>query len=117
MDVDRFILRVTLTALAPVLLAAAIAGHVWGAPGVAGIVGAAGLAVLDFRWLARGAARATASDGTGGALLRLGARHLAAIGVLGGLVASGWGHPIAVVLGLTVLPPVLVAHGLARGGR
>jgi hypothetical protein len=117
MEIDRFIGRVTVRALAVLLTVAAVAGGIWGAAGAAGVAGAGGLALLDFRWLARGAARATAGNVTGRALLRLGARHLGMLGGLSALLATGWGDPIGVVVGLTVLPPVLVAHGLARPGR
>lgn len=117
MDVDRLIERVTVKALVAALLAASLAGYVWGVKGAAGVAGAGGLALLNFRWLARGTVRATAGDATGRAFLTLGARHLGTLAALGALLATGWVHPIAVVVGLTVLPPVLVAQGLARRNR
>jgi hypothetical protein len=114
MDVDRFIERVTVKALVVLLLATLMGWGIWGVTGAAGVTGAGGLALLNFRRLARGAARATAGNVTGRAYLLLGVRHLGMLAALGALLATGWVNPIAVVVGVTVLPPVLVAHGLAR---
>ena len=87
------------------IIAAAIAG-----PGAAlGVAGGAVITLLNFRWLARDAVRATTGSGR---LTGIGLRKLGALAALGALIVSGWTHPVAVAAGLLVLPPVLVAQGL-----
>jgi hypothetical protein len=87
------------------IIAAALAG-----PGAAlGVAGGAVITLLNFRWLARDAIRATTGSGR---LSGIGLRKLGALAALGALIVSGWTHPVAVAAGLLVLPPVLVAQGL-----
>src|SRR5688500_2142512 len=87
------------------IIAAAIAG-----PGAAlGVAGGAVITLLNFRWLARDAIRATTGSGR---LTGIGLRKLGALAALGALIVSGWTDPVAVAAGLLVLPPVLVAQGL-----
>lgn len=45
-------------------------------------------------------------------VLGLGLRYLALFGLLGFLLWSGRVHPVALILGLSVLPPVLITYGL-----
>ena len=90
----------------PLALAAVIA---FGPGAGAGVIGGALVALLNFGGLAREAVRATDN---GRRRLRLGLRQLAVFAILGGLVVSDWTHPVAVAVGLMVLPPVLVAQGL-----
>jgi len=47
----------------------------------------------------------------------MGLRQLFTFGALGLLVAHGWAHPVAVVIGLAALPPVLLAQGLLDARR
>ena len=85
--------------------------------GVAAALGAAGgaaLALGNFRWLV---ARVAASTGAPGAARTLwsmtsGIRFVAFAALCAALLASGWAHPVAVVVGLTALPCALVGHGL-----
>lgn len=114
--------RVTWTGAATV--AAMTAGAWWlgGAPAAAGVGGGGGIALLNFRWLARDLHRATAllAEGSGSAgrrLSRVGLRQLVTFGALGLLVAQGWAHPVAVAVGLAALPPVLLAQGLLDARR
>lgn len=113
--------RVTWTCVA--IVAAMTAGAWWleGGPAAAGVGGGGGIALLNFRWLARDVSRAAAliSNGSVGAarLSRMGLRQLVTFGALGLLVAQGWGHPVAVAVGLAVLPPVLLAQGLLDARR
>ena len=112
--------RVTWTGAATV--AALTAGAWWlaGAPAAAGVGAGGGIALVNFRWLARDLERATALIATGGAagrLGRMGLRPLATFGALGLLVAQGWAHPVAVAVGLAALPPVLLAQGLLDARR
>jgi hypothetical protein len=101
--------RVFVTGLV-VTLPLAVGAAIFFGPGAgAGVVGGALVALLNFGGLAREAVRAT--DG-GRRRLRLGLRQLTVFATLGGLVVSDWTHPVAVAVGLMVLPPVLVVQGL-----
>jgi len=90
-------------------------------PAAAGVSGGGGIALVNFRWLARDVGRATALIAEGstgiGRLSRMGLRQLFTFGALGLLVAQGWAHPVAVVIGLAALPPVLLAQGLLDARR
>jgi hypothetical protein len=101
--------RVTLTGLSGAALLSIGAAMIWGASAALGVAGGALITLLNFRWLASDAIRATTGEGR---LSVLGLRKIAALLALGGLVAGGFTHPVAVAAGLLVLPPVLVAHGL-----
>lgn len=113
--------RVTWTGAATV--AAMTAGAWWlaGVSAAAGVGGGGSIAIVNFRWLARDVGRATtliAEGSTGvGRISRVGLRQLFTFGALGVLVAQGWAHPVAVVVGLACLPPVLLAQGLLDARR
>ena len=87
-----------------------------GVPAAAGVAGGGGIALMNFRWLARDVGRAAAlvAGGRAGVVRigRIGLRQLVTLGGLGLLVAHGWVHPAAVGLGLVALPPVLFVQGL-----
>jgi hypothetical protein len=76
-------------------------------------VGAA-VALVSFRWLARAAASTVEAPASGRArsfaLVTL--RHLGSFLMLGAPVAAGVAHPVALAVGLTVLPVVLTTVGL-----
>jgi hypothetical protein len=80
------------------------------------VAGGGGIALINFRWLARDVGRAVALVAEGRAGLarvgRIGLRQFVTLGGLGLLVAQGWVHPAAVGLGLAALPPVLFVQGL-----
>ena len=85
-----------------------------GAEGAVGAAAGAALAAGNFRWLS-GHATSLAAAGrmerrlwSLGAGLRLGAVATAC----GVAMTSGLAHPVALVAGLTLLPCVLVVHGL-----
>jgi ATP synthase I chain len=101
--------RVTLTGLGGTAVLSVVAAVVGGASAAIGVAGGGLITLLNFRWLARDAIRATTGEGR---LSALGLRKIAALLALGGLVACGVTHPVAVAAGLLVLPPVLVAQGL-----
>jgi hypothetical protein len=90
-------------------------------PAAAGVGGGGGIALVNFRWLARDVGRAAALIAEGstgvGRLSRMGLRQVFTFGALGLLVAQGWAHPVAVVIGLAALPPVLLAQGLLDARR
>jgi len=50
-------------------------------------------------------------------VLSLGLRHLALFGILALLLWSGSIHPVALLAGLSVLPPVLVTYALRAAGE
>jgi ATP synthase I chain len=117
MTVADLVSRVTLHCL--VALAALVAGAGWlaGLPGAAGAAAGGAIALLHFRWLARGAVGALRGEGgfTLG-LTGLGLRSAGAFGALALTLAGGWAHPLAVLAGLSVLPPVLIAEGVRSAG-
>lgn len=100
-------------------VAALGAGAAMLAGGAAGLGVAAGgaLGVAGFWRLARDAERA-ADAVVGGGRVRLGwlagaAARLLGIGVaLGALLASGWTHPVGLVVGLAIVPAAVVVQGL-----
>lgn len=90
------------------------AGWLGGSAGAVGAASGAALALGNFRWLV---ARACTSAGTPDAApvlwsMAAGLRFIAFGGVCAALLASGWAHPVALVVGLTALPGALVGHGL-----
>jgi ATP synthase I chain len=117
MTVADLVSRVTLHCL--VLTAALAAGAGWlaGLPGAAGAAAGGTIALLHFRWLARGALGALRDEGgfTLG-LTGLGLRSAGAFGALALTLGGGWAHPLAVLAGLSVLPPVLIAEGMRSAG-
>jgi hypothetical protein len=84
-----------------------------GAEGGLGVAAGGALALGNLWLLARGSERALRLF-TGRPLhplwvLGLGLRYLALFGALGLLLWSGRVHPLALIVGLSVLPPLLVA--------
>jgi ATP synthase I chain len=106
--------RAMLVALAPV---AAGGAFLAGWPGAIGSLAGGFISLGSFRWIAHAAARASMSSGrTGLALsaLAVGARHLALFGVLAWVLWSGAAHPVALLAGLSVLPPIVIVLGLSE---
>jgi hypothetical protein len=114
--------RVTLDTCAAVVALAAPAVWIGGTAGGLGVLAGGALAVVNFRWLvarvtavtapgrvAAGDADAAASAWLVGSGLRFGA----CLGAGAFLLATGWAHPIGLLVGFTVLPGALVARGLA----
>jgi hypothetical protein len=117
MTPSRLTARVTLESSGIALALALPAAWIGGGPAAVGVLAGSGLAVLDFRALA---ARATDTV-TGSArglvwLLAYGLRFSLVLLVCAVLFATGWVHPVALLVGLTVLPCNLIARGL-RGAR
>jgi hypothetical protein len=95
-----------------------------GGPAALGVAAGAGLGMVGFWRLTRDAERACAVLLGGGRarvgwLAGAGARLLGLGAGLGALLASGWTHPVGVVVGLAVVPTAVVVQGLrlARDGR
>ncbi len=104
--------RVLLVALAPV---AACGGLLAGWRGAVGSLAGGLISLGSFRWVASGVARASMPTARGGlalSALAVGARHLALFAALAVVLWSGAAHPVAVLAGLSVLPPILIALGL-----
>ncbi len=114
MTVADLVSRVTLHCLVAIAALAAGAGWLAGLPGAAGAAAGGAIALLHFRWLARGALRGEGGFTLG--LTGLGLRSAGAFGALALTLAGGWAHPLAVLAGLSVLPPVLIAEGVRSAG-
>ena len=112
-DLVERVTRGVLLALAPAALAG---GLVAGWPGAAGAAAGALISLMSFRWIAR-AARGAAALYLGGRpgtlwMLGLALRHLTLFGLIAVLLGSGFVHPLGFAVGLSVLPPILIAFGL-----
>jgi hypothetical protein len=94
----------------------ALAAALLGVREAMGVAAGGAIAFGNFRWLARDAAR-LGTLGAGRRLPLLGLRQLVAFGALAALIVSGFCHPLAVVAGLALLPPVLVVQGLRAAAR
>jgi hypothetical protein len=115
----RFRTRVTVDAALLALGVALVGGWLAGRTTVFGVAAGAALALADFWWLS--ARVDAAANGTPGALVWLGAAGLRLTGVtvaVAVLFLTQQFHPIALVIGLAVLPCALVVRGLrvAREG-
>ena len=115
MDCDLIggVTRATALVVVPVaVIAAVLAG--W--PGAAGALAGALVSLVSFRWIARASRRAgmLLAGGRPGTLwlLGLGTRHLTLFAAIALCLWSGIAHPIALVAGLSLLPPVLILFGL-----
>lgn len=109
--------RVTIESAVACAVLALLATAGWGVAAGAGVAAAGTLTIMNFRWLARGAAAAATAGGRDSrrvawALSATG-RFAVMITAFALLFASGWVHPVAVVAGLVVLPCAVVASGLA----
>jgi len=113
MSINRLRLRVTVESALIVAALALVATMLGGARAGLGVVAGGALAVASFWRLAGDAAGASVSGTPSGRWLIASAVRFGALAVaLGGLLALDWAHPVAVVLGLTILPCDLVAQGL-----
>ena len=109
-------LRVTtataITVVAPAVPAAWLAGPT----GAVGILAAGALTVGNFWGLARAAAGAGDLDApprdVAGWILGAGARFAVLFVAFAALRVGGYAHPVAVVVGLSVLPCAVIAQGL-----
>jgi len=110
--------RATAAALVPV---AAVAGALGGWPGVTGTLAGALVSLVSFRLIARSARRAGSlfAAGRPGALwlLGLGTRHVTLFAAIALALWSEAAHPVALVAGLSLLPPILILFGLRSVAR
>jgi ATP synthase I chain len=114
--------RVTLDTCAAAALLAAPSAWIGGASAGLGVLAGGVLAILNFRWLVARATVATAAlsaaPGTGSTaasvwLVGSGLRFGASLAACTLLLVTGWGHPIALLMGFTLLPCDLIVRGLA----
>jgi hypothetical protein len=111
-------LRLRVTMETAIVIAALALPAAWlvGASGALGLVAAGALTVGNFWWLSRAAMRA--GDPTeprreiAGWVLGTGARLAVLFAAFAALCAGGYAHPVAVVIGLSVLPCAVVVQGL-----
>lgn len=109
----EFRARVTLETA--IVLAALAGPAAWlvGPTAAVGVLAAGGLTVGNFWWLSRAAgAPGGAPPQVSGWVFAAGIRFLVLFAAFAALCAGGYAHPVAVVLGLTVLPCALIVQGL-----
>jgi hypothetical protein len=112
----EFRARVTLETA--IVLAALAGPAAWlvGPSAAVGVLAAGGLAVGNFWWLSRAATAAgapgEAPPQVSGWVFAAGIRFLVLFAAFAALCAGGYAHPVAVVIGLTVLPCALIVQGL-----
>src|SRR5436190_12429401 len=112
----EFRARVTFeTAIA--LAALAVPAAFFAGPSAAiGVLAAGALTVGNFWWLSRAATATAGPDAAppqvSGWVFAAGIRFLLLFAAFVALCAGGYAHPVAVVVGLTVLPCALIARGL-----
>lgn len=117
----RELIRWVVTAGAAGLLPLALAGYVAaGPPGAFGVLAGGAIALGNLWLLGRSSDRALALLAGRHVhplwVVSLGLRYLALFGVVAALLWSGRVHPVGLIVGLSILPPVLIAYAL-RGSR
>src|SRR5262245_54924844 len=104
--------RAVLVLLVPVTL---IGGGLAGGSGALGALSGGLLSLLSLHWIARGVRSAAGFFAGGRAhplwVFGLGLRYVLLFGAVGLLLGSGAVHPIALMGGLSILPPVLIVLG------
>ncbi len=101
-----------LIALAPVAACGLVLA---GWPGAVGGLAGSLISLASFRWIASDVARVSAFPARGGlalSALTVGVRHLALFGALALVLWSGAAHPVALLFGLSLLPPIVITLGL-----
>jgi hypothetical protein len=109
--------RAALILLVPLSVAGGLLG---GLEGALGTLAGGLLSLGSFHWLSRGVRTVGAFFAGGRAhplwVIGLGVRYTALFGAIALLLASGAAHPVGLLAGLSILPPVVIAVGL-RAGR
>jgi len=114
--------RASLAVLALIAPAVVAGGVLAGWPGAVGVASGGLLSLASLHWTVRGVRSAGRFFSGGRAhplwLISLGARYILFFAVVAALLASGAAHPVALMGGLSILPPVLIGLGLraARAG-
>lgn len=109
-------LRVTLETAIVVVALALPAAWFAGASAAVGVLAAGVLTVGNFWWLSRAASSAADPEAprpeVAGWILGAGTRYAVLFVAFAALCAGGYAHPVAVVVGLSVLPCALIFQGL-----
>ena len=113
LDLVGRVSRAVLALLAPLTL---VGGLLAGRPGAFGVLAGGLISLASFTWIARGV-RSSAKLFAGGRAhplwaLGLALRYILLFGAVALLLAYGLVHPLALVAGLSLLPPLLIAFGL-----
>lgn len=110
----EFRARVTLETVIALAALAVPAALLAGPSAVVGVLAAGGLTVGNFWWLSRAATAGpdAAPPQVSGWVFAAGFRFTLLFAAFAALCAGGYAHPVAVVVGLTVLPCALIAGGL-----
>jgi hypothetical protein len=112
----EFVGRVSRAMLLALAVVAAGAGLMVGWSAAAGILAGGLISLGSFRWIARVVVRASTSTGGRGlalSALAVGGRHVVVFGALALALGSGVAHPVAVLAGVSLLPPIVIALGLS----
>lgn len=113
--------RVAWPAALALVLVAAAAFSLAGVRGLLGVLAGGGIGLASVAWLAMGSGRAAALLRGRRVhplwLLSLGFRHISLFAALAALLWSDSVHPIGLMAGLTILPPVLIIQALCAGAR
>ena len=111
-------LRLRVTMATAIIVAALALPAAWlgGTPGALGLLAAGALTVGNFWWLSRAATSAgdpaAPRREVAGWIVGAGARFAVLFAAFTALCAGGYTHPVAVVVGLSVLPCAVIAQGL-----
>ena len=114
---SEFVRRVSRAMLLALAAVAAGAGLMAGWPAVVGGLAGGLISLGSFRWIARGVARASAfpaGRGLAFSALAVGGRHIVLFGALAVVLWSGAAHPVALLAGMSLLPPIVIALGLSE---
>lgn len=118
MTPTHFLTRVTLDSAIALLAMALAAAWLGGTAACLGLLSGGGLGLGNLWWLAGGALAVSRGDTSRGRWPLAAAARFAAFAVVAALVLlTGLAHPVALVVGLTVLPCALVAEGLRGAAR
>jgi len=113
LELVKQVSRTVLIVLVPTCLAV---GLLLGWPGVLGALAGGVISLASLHWIARGVRSAAGFFAGGRAhplwVLGLGVRYVLLFGAVGLLLVSGTVHPMALMGGLSILPPVLIVLGL-----
>jgi hypothetical protein len=111
--------RVTFETGCVVAVLTLLAGWAAGLPAAVGVGTGGTMAIVNFRWLSRRVigVLGQADAPVVGWVFGFGVRFAALAVAIGALTASGWAHPVGVVVGFTLLPCTLIRRGLLEADR
>jgi len=113
LDLVRRVSRAVCALLVPASIAGGLLG---GWRGSIGVLAGALVSLTSLHWIARSVKSAAGFFAGGRAhplwVFALGLRYVLLFGAVGLLLTSGVVHPLALMGGLSILPPVLIVAGL-----